>query len=91
MHVFLSYVVLFSEKIQHSPLNKVFIGQMHNFPCPNDHIKKLTALQLCISYPLIIAKDSSLEKYEDPGTTVTVSFPALIKSGSSSPGRGNLP
>jgi hypothetical protein len=32
--------------------------------------------------PRIIANESSEEKYDDPGMTVTVSFPALIKSAS---------
>ncbi len=31
-----------------------------------------------------MAKDSELEKYDPPGTTVTVSFPALMRSGSTS-------
>lgn len=30
---------------------------------------------MIITYPRIIAKDSSLEKYEAPGNTVTVSLP----------------
>lgn len=29
------------------------------------------------TYPLIMAKDSSLEKYELPGKTVTVSLPEI--------------
>jgi hypothetical protein len=36
------------------------------------------------TYPLIMAKDSALEKYAPPGKIVTVSLPALIKSGSTS-------
>lgn len=32
-----------------------------------------------LTYPLIMAKDSSLEKYELPGRTVTVSLPANIR------------
>lgn len=44
-----------------------------------------------ITYPLIIAKDSSLEKKELPGILVTVSLPALIRSGSTSPCKGNGP
>ena len=43
------------------------------------------------TYPLIIAKESSLEKNEAPGRTVTVSLPALIRSASSSPFLGNGP
>lgn len=43
------------------------------------------------THPLIIAKDSSLEKYELPGMAVTVSFPAFIRSGSTSFGVGNGP
>ena len=35
--------------------------------------------------PRIIAKDSAEEKKDAPGTTVTVSLPALMRSGSSSP------
>lgn len=31
------------------------------------------------SYPLIMAKESSLEKYEAPGRTVTVSLPERIR------------
>lgn len=34
------------------------------------------------THPRIMANDSSLPKYEAPGTTVTVSLPALIRSGS---------
>ena len=34
--------------------------------------------------PRIIAKESAEEKYEAPGRTVTVSLPALIRSGSTS-------
>lgn len=48
-----------------------------------------TALTVCmqlrglninrLSYPRIIAKDSSLEKYAAPGKAVTVSFPEIEK------------
>lgn len=41
--------------------------------------------------PRIMAKDSEEEKMEEPGSDVTVSFPALIMSGSSSPGFGYGP
>lgn len=34
--------------------------------------------------PLIIAKESELEKIDEPGKIVTVSLPALIISGSTS-------
>jgi len=38
-----------------------------------------------------MANESSLEKNDAPGRTVTVSLPALIRSGSSSPSYGNGP
>ena len=38
-----------------------------------------------------MAKESSLEKKELPGMLVTVSLPALMRSASSSPGRGKGP
>ncbi len=38
-----------------------------------------------------MAKLSSLPKYEAPGRAVTVCFPALIKSGSTSSGFGKGP
>jgi len=41
--------------------------------------------------PRTIAKESALEKKAAPGSTVTVSFPALIRSGSSSPSNGYGP
>jgi hypothetical protein len=41
--------------------------------------------------PLIMAKLSSLEKKDPPGSTVTVSLPALIKSGSTADSVGNGP
>lgn len=41
--------------------------------------------------PLIIPKDSLLEKIDDPGIIVIVSLPALIRSGSSYPGLGYPP
>ena len=41
--------------------------------------------------PRIIAKDSADVKNDAPGTTVTVSFPALMRSGSSSPSSGYGP
>lgn len=41
--------------------------------------------------PRIIANESSLEKKDPPGRMVTVCFPALIRSGSSSPAFGNGP
>ena len=41
--------------------------------------------------PRIMAKLSSEEKQLLPSTTVTVSLPALIRSASSMPGRGNGP
>lgn len=44
--------------------------------------------QVEYTYPRIMAKESSLEKKELPGMLVTVCFPALIKSGSTSLGSG---
>jgi len=41
--------------------------------------------------PLIIANDYEDEKYDAPSSTVTVYFPALIRSGSSSSSVGNGP
>ena len=38
--------------------------------------------------PRTIANESALEKYEVPGSSVTVSLPALMRSGSSCPGSG---
>ena len=38
--------------------------------------------------PRTIAKESALEKYDVPGSSVTVSLPALMRSGSSWPGSG---
>ena len=43
------------------------------------------------THPLIIAKLSSLEKKAAPGSAVTVCFPALIRSGSTSSLVGNGP
>ena len=37
-----------------------------------------------MKYPLIIEKDSALDKYDAPGKTVTVSLPAFIRSASTS-------
>lgn len=44
--------------------------------------------QVEYTYPRIMAKESSLEKKELPGMLVTVCFPALIRSGSTSLGSG---
>jgi hypothetical protein len=44
-----------------------------------------------LTCPRIIAKLSSLPKYDAPGTTVTVSFPALMRSGSIFLGVGKGP
>lgn len=41
------------------------------------HLNKSKSL---LAYPLIMAKDSSLEKYELPGRTVTVSLPKEMPS-----------
>ena len=38
--------------------------------------------------PRTMANESALEKYDVPGSSVTVSLPALIRSGSSWPGSG---
>jgi len=38
--------------------------------------------------PLMMAKEVELEKIEEPGIIVIVSFPALIKSGSAFPTSG---
>jgi len=43
------------------------------------------------THPRIIEKDSSLVKREDPGIRVTVSLPALMRSGSSKPLSGYGP
>lgn len=47
--------------------------------------------QVEYTYPRIMAKESSLEKKELPGMLVTVCFPALIRSGSTSLGSGQGP
>ncbi len=44
-----------------------------------------------VTYPLIMAKESAELKIDDPGIIVTVSFPALIISASSSPFFGYAP
>ena len=41
--------------------------------------------------PRTIANESALLKYEQPGVSVTVSLPALIRSGSTSSSVGNGP
>ena len=41
--------------------------------------------------PRIMPKESALEKYEVPGSSVTVSLPALMRSASSSPSQGYGP
>ena len=41
--------------------------------------------------PRIIANDSADEKNAEPGSSVTVCLPALMRSGSSSPSYGNGP
>ena len=48
-----------------------------------------TVMSTC--FPRIIAKDSEDEKMDEPGRHVTVSFPALIRSGSAMPSSGYGP
>ena len=51
----------------------------------------LTPMDGHTAYPLIIPNTSSLARNDPPSTRETVSLPALIRSESSSPGRGYGP
>ena len=66
-------------------------AQLARSPPADTCIAPSTATSMCP--PRIIANDSAESKKEAPGSTVTVSLPALIRSGStaSSAGYGPVP
>src|SRR5262249_55204839 len=65
------------------------IIQFAMLPCSSTSIAPNTVRSTCP--PRIMANESELEKNEAPESAVTVSLPALIRSGSSSPSNGYGP
>lgn len=55
---------------------------------PHDEADPHEMTQDPLSHPRIMAKDCELEKIDEPGSVVTVSLPALIRSGFCWPGLG---
>ncbi len=62
------------------------IIQFARSPVADTCIAPRTAASMCP--PRIIPNDAAESKNEAPGRTVTVSLPALMRSGSSSPSKG---